>query len=119
MKKLIPFFSLLLATSVNAQNCFDYAQVKKTMKIVSTVYTAAGVLKSQSCNEELYSDQKRNSFFKNILTPGLIKHVKEGKYPEKCMYQISEVGSQMMEEQSQRKHSSDACESAYAVMDRF
>jgi len=101
------------------QKCLQYEDDKGTFKVAEVIYSAVGILKSNSCNQSSYAEERRKFFFEEILARAMIEDVKKGKYPERCSDVISNAINNILEKQKNKGHNSSICQDAKSLLDRF
>ena len=116
VKKII-FIFLLTPSFIFSQECLQYEDLKKTFKLTAAIYSAVGVLKSSSCNESSYAENKRKFFFEKMLTPGMVEDVENGKYPKRCSFVLTDAAHNIMKDQENKKHKTSLCQEAKALLD--
>jgi len=101
------------------QKCLQYEDDKGTFKVAELIYSAVGILKSNSCNQSSYAEERRKFFFEEILAREMIEDVKKGKYPERCSDVISNAINNILEKQKNKGHNYSICQNAKSRLDRF
>ena len=108
---------LLSSSTLSAQDCLNYPEVKSTFKIAAAVYGAVGTLKSNSCNDSNFAEKKRKLFFEEILTPGMIEDVNKGKYPQKCTFVLTDMINQFHDETQKMSLTPSLCQDAKSLLE--